>query len=164
MACTGGIYAAADGNECFEQPQRVNDFAAEWPLVEDIFTSPAAHEVRTHLLAQAVQSGECRYLSVDGTFRVCLPLLGQAKFNDPASVRACAPFQDITRSIRICVSMPMDFGTLELQWNSKTQDFSISFSNLEEKKKWETIWKSEMVQIKLNSLSKKFGKNQRRSG
>ena len=80
---------------------------AWWPLVEDIFTSPAAYEVRTQLLAQAVQSGECRYLSVDGTFRVCLPLLGQAKFNDPASVRACAPFQDITRSIRTCVSMPL---------------------------------------------------------
>ena len=31
---------------------------------------------------------------------VCLPLLGQAKFNDPASVRACAPLQDSTRSIR----------------------------------------------------------------
>ena len=33
-----------------------------WPLVEDIFSSLAAYEVRTHLLAQAVQSGQCRYL------------------------------------------------------------------------------------------------------
>ena len=96
------------------QPQRVCNLAADAQQCmvascRAIFTSPAAHEVRTHLLAQAVQSGECRYLSVDGAFRVCLPLLGhvQAKFNDPASVRACAPFQDSTRSIRTCDYMTL---------------------------------------------------------
>lgn len=47
---------------------------------------------------------ECSYLSIDGTFRVCLSLLGQPKFNDPPSVRQQFPYtgeSSITRVISI---------------------------------------------------------------
>lgn len=67
--------------------------ATWWPVVEDIFSSDAFVALRESLVEGAVRQGECACLSIDGTFKVCLPLLGQARFNEPADVRAAAPFQ-----------------------------------------------------------------------
>jgi len=72
-------------------PTHVN---AWWPLVEDIFSSAACQSLRADLLEKAIAHGECSYLSVDGTFKVCLPVMGQAHFNASAGVRASFPFQD----------------------------------------------------------------------
>lgn len=67
--------------------------ATWWPVVEDMFSSDAFVALRESLVEGAVRQGECACLSIDGAFKVCLPLLGQARFNEPADVRAAAPFQ-----------------------------------------------------------------------
>ena len=75
-----------------------------WPLVEDAFSSPVCRNLSESLLTKAIDHAECSYWSIDGTFRVCLSLLGQPKFNDPPSVRQQFPYtgeSDITRVISI---------------------------------------------------------------
>ena len=75
--------------------------ASWWPLVEDIFRSTECLSLMSRLLRMAVRHDEYKYLSVDGTFRVCLSLLGQAGFNEPAAVRQQYPFKDDTSFRRI---------------------------------------------------------------
>lgn len=70
-------------------PTHVN---AWWPLIEDVFSSPACNALRGSLLDQAISHGECSAISVDGTFKVCLPLLGQGKFSEPSVIRNENPF------------------------------------------------------------------------
>ncbi|CAJ1423131.1 unnamed protein product, partial [Effrenium voratum] len=65
-----------------------------WPLVEDVFNSPACDQLLTSLLDEAAENQEFQCLSIDGTFRVCLSIMGQAKFNEPKSSRENAAFQD----------------------------------------------------------------------
>ena len=65
---------------------------AWWPLVEDVFSSPACKNLRTTLMDKGISHGECASISVDGTFKVCLPLLGQGRFSDPPAVRDEFPF------------------------------------------------------------------------
>ena len=65
-----------------------------WPIVEDVFASPACARLLHKLMMQAIEHGETCYLSIDGTFRVCLTLLGQAKFNAPQSTREEYPYKD----------------------------------------------------------------------
>lgn len=59
-----------------------------WPLVEDVFSSPNCLALRDDLLQSCLHHNEFRSLSVDGTFRVCLPILGQRPFNLSKSERA----------------------------------------------------------------------------
>lgn len=66
--------------------------SAWWPLVEDIFSSPACNALRAGLLDQAISHGECFSISVDGTFKVCLPILGQGNFAEPVAIRNEYPF------------------------------------------------------------------------
>lgn len=72
-----------------------------WPLVEDIFQSPACLRMKSSLLTLALQQDEYVYVSMDGTFRVCTPLIGQARFNAPAQERAAYPFNDETSYRRV---------------------------------------------------------------
>jgi hypothetical protein len=76
-----------------------------WPLVvEDVFGAPAVADLCSRLLMDAVKNRECQYISIDGTFRVCFSLLGQARFDAPASVRDTYPFHSevaLTRVISI---------------------------------------------------------------
>ena len=65
-----------------------------WPIVEDVFSAPSAVNMEKRLLEESVQNGECTFISIDGTFRVCLPLMGQAKFTEPKAVRDTYPFPD----------------------------------------------------------------------
>lgn len=65
-----------------------------WPLVEDVMCSPVVRQLTETLLQQAVAHEEYSYLSVDGTFRVCMPLLGQAKFTACREEREAQPFGD----------------------------------------------------------------------
>ena len=65
-----------------------------WPIVEDIFNSTAVKNLSDNLVAAAVNHGECRYLSVDGTFRVCFSLLGQHRFDTPKPLQKDTPSSD----------------------------------------------------------------------
>ena len=65
-----------------------------WPLVEDLMLSPPVKTTADNLLNTAVQHNECCYLSIDGTFRICFPLLGQSLFSEPAEVRNAQAFGD----------------------------------------------------------------------
>ena len=62
--------------------------------MEDVFNSPACDQLLTSLLDEAAENQEFQCLSIDGTFRVCLSIMGQAKFNEPKSSRENAAFQD----------------------------------------------------------------------
>lgn len=75
-----------------------------WPLVEDVFMSPAVADMSSALLEQAISHDDCQSLSIDGTFRICFSLLGQARFDAPKSVRDTFPFHGdaaVTRVISI---------------------------------------------------------------
>ena len=72
-----------------------------WPLIEDIFRSPTVTRLGECLLAEAAAHGDCKYLSIDGTFRVCFSLLGQARFDAPASVKDAHPFTGDTAYNRV---------------------------------------------------------------
>ena len=52
-----------------------------WPLVEDVFSSEKCVALRNNLLTACAHHNEFRSLSIDGTFRVCLSILGQRPFN-----------------------------------------------------------------------------------
>ena len=83
-----------------QQPQRVCNLAADAQQCMVASYLPAAHEVRTHLLVQAVQC-ECRYVSVDGAFRVCAYLC----WGKPSSMilRLFVP-------VHLCRTVPAAFG------------------------------------------------------
>ena len=72
-----------------------------WPMVEDIFHSRVCVDLKHSLLRAMTQQEECVYVSMDGTFRICMPVMGQAKFNSPAKVRAEYPFDDASSFRRV---------------------------------------------------------------
>ena len=50
-----------------------------WPIVEDVFSSRACQKLSEQLLHECTSHGEFTYLSVDGTVKCTMPLLGQAR-------------------------------------------------------------------------------------
>lgn len=72
-----------------------------WPLVEDIFSSVA----RVFLARRRAARRVLLYISMDGAFRICLPILGQGKFSDPEHVRVSFPFQGKEAYTRV-VTLP----------------------------------------------------------
>ena len=50
-----------------------------WPMVEDIFSSRVCQRLAQQLLLECVKHNEFTYLSVDGTVKCTMPLLGQKK-------------------------------------------------------------------------------------
>ena len=50
-----------------------------WPMVEDIFSSRVCQRLDHQLLLECVKHDEFTYLSVDGTVKCTMPLLGQIK-------------------------------------------------------------------------------------
>ena len=50
-----------------------------WPMVEDIFSSRVCQRLDRQLLLECVKHDEFTYLSVDGTVKCTMPLLGQKK-------------------------------------------------------------------------------------
>lgn len=75
-----------------------------WPLVEDIFQSKQSHLLRSSMIEECVKHQEFRAISIDGTFRVCLSVLGQKPFNMKKSDREDAPFhghESVSRAITV---------------------------------------------------------------
>lgn len=75
-----------------------------WPLVEDIFQSKQSQLLRSSMIEECVKRQEFRAISIDGTFRVCLSVLGQKPFNMKKSDREDAPFhghESVTRVITV---------------------------------------------------------------
>lgn len=72
-----------------------------WPIVEDIFASKACKAQMDAMVRQAIAHQEFLSLSMDGTFKVCMPLLGQAKFSDPLAKRNSAAFDDASSYFRV---------------------------------------------------------------
>ena len=56
-------------------------------IMEDVFFSPAASAELSRLLRECEDRGEFRSISVDGTFKPCLSLLGQSKHTAPKRIR-----------------------------------------------------------------------------
>lgn len=55
-------------------PTDVRDW---WPIVEDVFCSPAVLQFEKRLLQQLILQDELEYLSVDATMKVTMPIMGQ---------------------------------------------------------------------------------------
>ena len=72
-----------------------------WPLVEDVFSSEKCTALRSALLAACQCQGEFRSISIDGTFRICLSILGQKSFNLARSERndAAVPEDESLRRV-----------------------------------------------------------------
>ncbi|CAK9093350.1 Uncharacterized protein SCF082_LOCUS43912 [Durusdinium trenchii] len=75
-----------------------------WPLIEDVFMSDKAIELRNTILAECVAHGEFTAISIDGTFRVCLSIMGQLPFNMSKELRQKAAFKD-DESIRRVITV-----------------------------------------------------------
>ena len=50
-----------------------------WPIVEDVFSSRVCKKLSEHLLLECTSHSEFAYLSVDGTVKCTMPLLGQVR-------------------------------------------------------------------------------------
>ena len=64
-----------------------------WNAAEDIFFSPHVLQMEKQLMAQCSEHGEFAYISIDGTVKCCLSLLGQATYRHSKAARA---EQDVT--------------------------------------------------------------------
>ena len=91
--------ASLSGNElCNLLPGHTGSW---WPLVEDVFSSPEVLRIVTSLREECLQHDEFKCLSIDGTMKCCLPLLGQANPSQPKRVRASYLYDDASAIRRI---------------------------------------------------------------
>ena len=72
-----------------------------WPLVEDIFTSPAVHEMAQQLLGELVSHEELQSISMDATMRCCLPVMGQVHPRASAEDKEKAVFRGDQAKTRV---------------------------------------------------------------
>ena len=72
-----------------------------WPLLEDIYYSPAVAALTRNLIDLYIAHEEFQCLSVDATLRVCLRLMGQASYRSSRADRAQAAFNDEASKRRI---------------------------------------------------------------
>jgi len=64
-----------------------------WSIIEDIFSSPAADALQQRLTLALLDHDEMESISIDGTLRCTLSLLGQARPKASAEQKAVAAFQ-----------------------------------------------------------------------
>ena len=72
-------------------PRHVKDW---WPIIEDIFSSPSVRTLQNDAMNFFVEAKEFQYLSIDGTMKCALPVLGQASWRASKATRDAAPFDD----------------------------------------------------------------------
>ena len=65
-----------------------------WPLLEDVFSSPASLSLCAMMDDFHIEADELAYISFDATFRCCLSICGQASYRAPRAVRENAAFTD----------------------------------------------------------------------
>ena len=53
--------------------------ASWWPMVEDMLSSPPLAKLKAGLLDECMQRDEFRFLSLDGTVKCVLPIMGQSQ-------------------------------------------------------------------------------------
>jgi len=83
--------AARAGNELTSlYPTHVSCW---WPIVEGIFTSPAAAEVSARIATEYIRSQEALYISIDATLKCTLPLVGQSHPLTPVNLRVYDAFK-----------------------------------------------------------------------
>ena len=58
-----------------------------WPMVEDLFSSPAVPLLKQRLLEECLQHNEFWFISIDGTVKCILPVMGQYKFAADETLR-----------------------------------------------------------------------------
>ena len=72
-----------------------------WPLVEDIFTSPAVQEMAQQLLDELASHEELPSISIDATMRCCLPVMGQVHPRASAEDKEKAVFRENQAKTRL---------------------------------------------------------------
>jgi hypothetical protein len=61
-----------------------------WPIIEDLFTSPAVLTLRQELVIELEKHEEYIAISIDATMRSCMPIIGQAHPRASRAVKAAA--------------------------------------------------------------------------
>jgi len=70
-------------------------------VAEDIWLSPDIQAMQKELPDECESHSEFAYLSIDGTVKCCLPLLGQATYRDSAAVRADQAVADCDAAYKV---------------------------------------------------------------
>ena len=65
-----------------------------WPIIEDVFTSPAVAALKVNLLTTFRDLREFQVISIDATVKCCMGVLGQLSYRAPKAKRDAAPFDD----------------------------------------------------------------------
>ena len=65
-----------------------------WPIIEDVFTSPAVASLTVKLLTTFRDLREFQVISIDATIKCCMGVLGQVSYRAPKAKRDQAPFDD----------------------------------------------------------------------
>ena len=72
-----------------------------WPMLEDVFGSPAVRKLEDRLISAMLARDEWTTISIDATCRVCFRLMGRAPWRAPAAERARAASDDSSSKRRV---------------------------------------------------------------
>ena len=65
-----------------------------WPIIEDIFTSPAVQKLSSEIIEAFCTSNEFGVMSLDATIKCCMGVMGQESYRASKQKRNAAPFDD----------------------------------------------------------------------
>ena len=65
-----------------------------WPIIEDVFTSPAVIDIQNSLLKAFEKLTEFQVVSIDATMKCCTGVMGQESYRAPKAQRDAAAFDD----------------------------------------------------------------------
>ena len=101
-----------------------------WPMVEDVFASPAVQALRYVLLAELETHTEYTSISIDATLRICLSILGQSAKKDTASAYSAGDSVKRVLSVKgrtgaVLAMIPMSAETSEVVTKALSDNMSV---------------------------------------
>ena len=72
-----------------------------WPMIEDIFNSPAVQKLNSEIIEAFCVSNEFGVISLDATIKCCMGIMGQESYRASKQRRNAAPFDDETALRRV---------------------------------------------------------------
>ena len=90
-----------------------------WPIIEEVFTSPAVASLTVKLLTTFPDLRESQVISVDTAIKCCMGVLGQLSYRAPKAQRDAAPFADDHAFRRILTVRGRTGAALGMQWHQK---------------------------------------------
>ncbi|CAE8627570.1 unnamed protein product [Polarella glacialis] len=101
-----------------------------WPMVEDVFASPAVQALRYVLLAELETHTEYTSISIDATLRFCLSILGLSAKKDTASAYSAGDSVKRVLSVKgrtgaVLAMIPMSAETSEVVTKALSDNMSV---------------------------------------